>query len=50
MAPSSINAPDIVDRAGRRVTHRAIWDIGQPAELTYRMGFNPLQARVRRGR
>jgi imidazolonepropionase len=27
----------------------AIWDIGQPAELVYRMGFNPLFARVWRG-
>jgi imidazolonepropionase len=24
----------------------AIWEIGQPAELVYRMGFNPLHARV----
>lgn len=28
----------------------AIWDIERPAELTYRIGFNPLYARVRRGR
>lgn len=27
----------------------AIWNIGQPAELVYRMGFNPLHARIRRG-
>ena len=27
----------------------AIWDIEQPAELVYRMGFNPLHARVGRG-
>ena len=27
----------------------AIWDIEQPAELVYRMGFNPLHARIRRG-
>jgi imidazolonepropionase len=24
----------------------AIWDIGEPAELVYRMGFNPLHARI----
>jgi imidazolonepropionase len=24
----------------------AIWDVEQPAELVYRMGFNPLHARV----
>ncbi|HEX4077891.1 MAG TPA: imidazolonepropionase [Rhizomicrobium sp.] len=28
----------------------AIWNIGQPAELVYRMGFNPLHARVKNGR
>jgi imidazolonepropionase len=28
----------------------AIWDIERPAELVYRVGFNPLHARVRRGR
>ena len=28
----------------------AIWDIDHPAELVYHMGFNPLHARVWRGR
>jgi imidazolonepropionase len=28
----------------------AIWDIEQPAELVYRIGFNPLHGRVWRGR
>jgi imidazolonepropionase len=28
----------------------AIWDVETPAELVYRMGFNPLHARVWRGR
>ncbi|MBL8590084.1 MAG: imidazolonepropionase [Methylobacteriaceae bacterium] len=28
----------------------AIWSIGRPAELVYRMGFNPLHMRVRGGR
>ena len=27
----------------------AIWGIERPAELVYRMGFNPLHARVWRG-
>src|SRR5262249_7917115 len=27
----------------------AMWNIGRPAELVYRMGFNPLHARVWRG-
>ena len=29
-----------------KVCDLAIWDIEQPAELVYRMGFNPLHARV----
>lgn len=28
----------------------AIWDIGRPAELVYRLGLNPLHARVRNGK
>lgn len=28
----------------------AVWDVERPAELVYRMGFNPLYARVRQGR
>jgi imidazolonepropionase len=28
----------------------AIWDVAEPAELVYRMGFNPLHVRVGRGR
>ncbi|MGJ5069084.1 imidazolonepropionase [Bradyrhizobium oligotrophicum] len=35
--------------AGKRCD-LAIWDIGRPAELVYRMGFNPLHQRVWRGR
>ena len=27
----------------------AIWDIERPAELVYRLGFNPLHARVWHG-
>jgi imidazolonepropionase len=27
----------------------AIWDVEQPAELVYRMGFNPLYKRIWRG-
>lgn len=27
----------------------AVWNVERPAELVYRMGFNPLHARVRRG-
>ncbi len=28
----------------------AIWDVGRPAELVYRIGFNPLHARIFKGR
>ncbi|MDT8758863.1 imidazolonepropionase [Sphingomonas psychrotolerans] len=35
--------------AGKRCD-LAIWDIGEPAELVYRMGFNPLHARIFGGR
>ena len=34
--------------AGKRCD-LAIWNIAQPAELVYRMGFNPLHARIRGG-
>ena len=27
----------------------AIWDVERPAELVYRIGFNPLHARIWRG-
>jgi imidazolonepropionase len=27
----------------------AVWDIERPAELVYRMGYNPLHARLWRG-
>ncbi|HEY0918975.1 imidazolonepropionase [Devosia sp.] len=27
----------------------AVWDIDRPAELVYRIGFNPLHSRIRRG-
>ena len=35
--------------AGKRCD-LAIWDIERPAELVYRLGFNPLHARIRNGR
>jgi imidazolonepropionase len=35
--------------AGKRAD-LAIWDIGSPAELVYRIGFNPLNARIWGGR
>jgi len=42
------------DRQGRLLAgydcNLALWDIESPADLVYRMGFNPLHARVWRGR
>lgn len=35
--------------AGKRADF-AIWDIDEPAELVYRIGFNPLHARIWRGK
>ncbi|MEZ5782488.1 MAG: imidazolonepropionase [Rhizobiaceae bacterium] len=35
-------------QAGKRAD-LAVWDVERPAELVYRMGFNPLHARVWRG-
>ncbi|MNV36000.1 Imidazolonepropionase [compost metagenome] len=41
------------DRVGRLAVgldcNLAVWDIQAPADLVYRMGFNPLHARVMRG-
>ena len=44
----------LVDRIGTLEAGKqcdlAIWDVVRPAELVYRIGFNPLHARVRMGR
>ncbi len=44
----------LIDRVGTLAVGKscdlAIWDIEQPAELVYRMGYNPLHARVWRGK
>ncbi|RRU16829.1 imidazolonepropionase, partial [Stenotrophomonas sp. 278] len=41
------------DRVGRLAVgldcNLAVWDIQAPADLVYRIGFNPLHARVMRG-
>ncbi|TPI43857.1 imidazolonepropionase [Mesorhizobium sp. B3-1-6] len=43
----------LLDKTGTLETGKsadlAIWDIERPAELVYRMGFNPLRARIWRG-
>ena len=41
--------PDIGTLEAGKWCDLAIWDIERPAELAYRIGFNPLHARVRRG-
>jgi imidazolonepropionase len=35
---------------GRKCCDLAIWDIERPAELVYRIGFNPLHARIWNGK
>ena len=50
----SARALGILDETGTleagKYCDLAIWDIERPAELIYRMGFNPLHRRVWRGR
>ncbi|MGX5831273.1 imidazolonepropionase [Mesorhizobium sp. 43Arga] len=47
------HAVGLLDKAGTleagKSADLAIWDIERPAELVYRMGFNPLHARIWRG-
>ncbi len=40
---------DIGTLEARKYCNLAIWNVERPAELVYRMGFNPLHARVWRG-
>lgn len=42
-------AADIGVLAAGKACNLAIWDIERPAELVYRLGFNPLHARIHRG-
>lgn len=43
----------LVDEVGTLETGKwadfVLWDIGRPAELVYRMGFNPMHTRIRSG-
>ena len=51
---NAARALGLVDKTGTLEVGKwadlAIWDIERPAELIYRLGFNPLHARVWRGR
>jgi imidazolonepropionase len=41
--------PDIGTLEAGKWADLAVWDIESPAELVYRMGFNPLHRRIWRG-
>jgi imidazolonepropionase len=50
---NAARALGIADRAGTLEVGKscdlAIWNVDRPAELVYRVGYNPLRARVWRG-
>jgi imidazolonepropionase len=48
-AARALGREDIGTLQGGTRCDLAIWDIEEPAELVYRMGFNPLYRRVWRG-
>ncbi|MEM6423133.1 MAG: amidohydrolase family protein, partial [Pseudomonadota bacterium] len=53
MTQSAARALGLNDRGILRAGNRAdlaVWDLGHPAELAYRMGFNPLHRRIVAGR
>jgi imidazolonepropionase len=45
-AAAALGRPDIGVLAAGHKCHLAIWDIETPAELVYRIGFNPLYRRI----
>ncbi len=45
----ALGRPDIGTLVPGNICDLAIWNIERPAELVYRMGFNPLHARIWRG-
>jgi len=49
-AARALGRPDVGALEAGKTCDLAIWDIERPAELIYRIGFNPLHARVRSGR
>lgn len=49
-AALALGMPDVGILAPGKWADLAIWNVGEPAELVYRMGGNPLHARYWRGR
>ncbi len=49
-AASALGLADVGTLEPGKACDLAIWDVESPAELVYRIGFNPLHARVREGR
>jgi imidazolonepropionase len=48
-AARALGLPDVGTLEPGKWCDLAVWDVERPAELAYRIGFNPLHARVRRG-
>jgi imidazolonepropionase len=40
-------ADDLGTLEAGKIADLAVWDVETPAELTYRIGFNPLHSRIR---
>ncbi|NCN85380.1 MAG: imidazolonepropionase [Sphingomonadales bacterium] len=49
-AARALGLPDVGTLAPGKWADLAVWNVGEPAELVYRMGSNPLHARYWRGR
>jgi imidazolonepropionase len=45
-AAAALGRADIGTLEAGKKCHLAIWDIARPAELVYRIGYNPLWRRV----
>jgi imidazolonepropionase len=48
-AARALGLPDVGTLEPGKWCDLAVWDVERPAEIAYRIGFNPLHARVRRG-
>jgi len=45
-AAAALGLTDLGTIAPGQVADLAVWDIAEPAELSYRIGFNPLAFRI----